>query len=67
MSIPVRRISEVAESGERRELALVEREKVKETPSLGWCLAAEADTDYIDRERFVAVPWTEWAARLGHI
>ncbi len=67
MSIRVRRISEVGESGEHRELALVEREEVKNSPDLGWCLAAEADTDYIDRERFVAVPWSEWAARLGHL
>ncbi len=65
MSIRVRRISEVGESGEQRELALVEREEVKNTPALGWCLEAETDTDYIDRDRFVAVPWSQWAARLG--
>ena len=49
----------------KRELALVEREEVKNTPALGWCLEAETDTDYIDRDRFVAVPWSQWAARLG--
>jgi hypothetical protein len=53
-----------SESGEHRELALVEREEVKKSPALGWCLA-EADTDYIDRDRFVAVRWSLWAASLG--
>ena len=66
MSIRVRRIAEVDETGEHRELALVEREEVKNSPALGWCLEAETDTEYIDRERFVAVPWSMWAANLGH-